>query len=305
MNFAIQTEAPLGDELNRIHYELITETVALIRPPLDEVHESIHNARKSVKFLRALVRLLQNPLGPDRYSDYNLGYRDSGRMISELRDLHVMIIITRYVSREAHSVRRQDVEEGITYLEKRERALLDQARRENRFEQIVTKLELFRDRFASDIEAEIAFPQLLPGLKSVYVQGRKKYELAAVEDSGGQFHELRKQAKYLLHCFQVLSNYWPQNLDITGTSLQQLSDYLGEEHDLALFDQLLHDDAFGSRIQRGNALSSFTTQKRAHLQRSALNLAQFVYAKPPEEFIAFFENLDQEHPDQRDDVESA
>jgi hypothetical protein len=55
-----------------------------------EIGEAIHEARKSLKRLRAVVRLARDPLGDDTYRHENRTFRDAGRKLSDVRDAQVI-----------------------------------------------------------------------------------------------------------------------------------------------------------------------------------------------------------------------
>ncbi|MDR8390520.1 CHAD domain-containing protein [Aliifodinibius sp. S!AR15-10] len=238
--------------------------------------------------MRALIRLIRTPLGEEDYKQLNLFFRDMSRFVSELRDTHVIILILQHVATEAHSVRHKDIEQGLDELQRREQRLLEKAEEKNAFEEMANSLEencesfLERDLIADNL------PDLRPGVQEIFRNGREKFNLANEDGTKEHFHEWRKEVKYLLHIFQILNYYWPEELDINGKSLTQLSDYLGEEHDLALFDTLLRDDDFGPLLSNKKAMTSYVDQKRSFLQRSALNLGGFIYSKSEEEFISYF-----------------
>jgi CHAD domain len=51
----------------------------------DDVAESVHEARKSFKRVRAVVRLARDPLGDDVYRRENAAFRDTGRELAAAR----------------------------------------------------------------------------------------------------------------------------------------------------------------------------------------------------------------------------
>src|SRR3954471_12662774 len=53
--------------------------------------ETVHEVRKSLKRLRALLRLLRHALGPDEYRRENRALRDTARPLGEVRDAKVFV----------------------------------------------------------------------------------------------------------------------------------------------------------------------------------------------------------------------
>src|SRR6185437_16105601 len=72
------------------------------------------------------------------------------------------------------------------------------------------------------------------GLKRIYGNGRRALRAAASTDAAEDFHEWRKQTKYLCHQLEFLAPMWPGALSELADELHKLSDELGDEHDLTV-----------------------------------------------------------------------
>src|SRR5690348_1990177 len=91
MSYVLDPGEPLGDGLRRI---LMEETLGAAQG-LEQASEStwieaVHEARKSVKKSRAIVRLVRRPLGA-LSGEVNANLRDIGRDLSEVRDANVLV----------------------------------------------------------------------------------------------------------------------------------------------------------------------------------------------------------------------
>ncbi len=288
MEYALSTEEPVGQEIKRIYSNCLRETAAEIHPPFENLPESIHNTRKGIKFIRTLLRLLKNLLGQEKFEQTNLFFRDKSRYISEFRDLHVIIALLQHVTSEAHSVRPKNIKPALKKLRNQEQKLLDQAHQQNQFEKMADELEESCSILDEHLETVRGVSVLFVGLEDIYRNGATHLSLAHGEGKTDQFHEWRKQVKHLLHSYQIMMQYWPETLDINGKSLQQLSDYLGEEHDLALLEELLNNDELKEELTATEAMLKYIDQKRSFLQRSALNLGDFIYSESVEDFSSHF-----------------
>src|SRR6201999_1445400 len=99
-----------SDEMQKSHgsaaYRLKTDEAAPVglqriaagrarkaRKKLDEVEDdgaaAIHGARKDLKKLRAVLRLVREELGEKAYRTQNRRFRDAGRLLSDTRDAEV------------------------------------------------------------------------------------------------------------------------------------------------------------------------------------------------------------------------
>src|SRR5262249_37152996 len=88
MGYCFQAGEPIPDGLQRIVQEEIDRAIAELSGSGGE--ESIHEARKSIKRIRALLRLRRPALG-DRYDGENRVFRDIGRALSPIRDAAALI----------------------------------------------------------------------------------------------------------------------------------------------------------------------------------------------------------------------
>jgi CHAD domain-containing protein len=53
------------------------------------------------------------------------------------------------------------------------------------------------------------------------------------------FHEWRKRVKDLSYHLQMLNPIWPEQICAAASELKELSDYLGDDHDLVLLEQAI------------------------------------------------------------------
>src|SRR4051794_16328181 len=90
--FRIAPGEPVPDEVRRLAIGRIDDALDELRGVSDSSRaEAIHEARKDMKKLRALLRLVRDELGEDVYGRENDCFRDTGRTLSGIRDAEVMI----------------------------------------------------------------------------------------------------------------------------------------------------------------------------------------------------------------------
>ena len=99
-------------------------------------------------------------------------------------------------------------------------------------------------------------------------------------------HELRKRAKYLWYAAQIVRSAAPKNMKRIARRAHELSDLIGEDHDLALLAQ--RADERRDRFDEGTAageLAALTERRRAELRRNALDLGQRLFRKKPRKVV--------------------
>src|SRR5262245_29730710 len=85
MSFALSSKSSLTESLEHV---LTKEVEALLAEPRDETKaaERVHEARKSMKRLRALLRLYRGGLAHSLYSREDSALRELGRALARARD---------------------------------------------------------------------------------------------------------------------------------------------------------------------------------------------------------------------------
>ncbi|MGZ8667682.1 MAG: CHAD domain-containing protein, partial [Solirubrobacterales bacterium] len=106
-------------------------------------------------------------------------------------------------------------------------------------------LESLRERTAVEIESgdtdidawaleDEGFDLLRPGLKRAYSRTRKSYRRARKHPSDGALHEFRKRSKDLWYHLRLVRRAWPAVITTTTEEAHELSDLLGDDHDLVV-----------------------------------------------------------------------
>src|SRR3954453_7178467 len=92
MSYRFVKRETVPDGLRRIARERIENALAELRGETDSSpEEAIHEARKDMKKLRAVLRLARDELGDDVYRRENACFRDAARKLSGVRDADVML----------------------------------------------------------------------------------------------------------------------------------------------------------------------------------------------------------------------
>ncbi|MCW2968923.1 MAG: domain containing protein [Solirubrobacterales bacterium] len=238
------------------------------RGPPDE--KAVHEIRKALKRLRALVRLLRQELGEEAFARENGALRDAGRRLAGARDAEVMLsTLDRLIARHKRRLGRRrgvgrlrealDAERKVSTA----RALGDEMTRA----QVLGDLRAVRHRVAGwQIAGPPSLDALEQDLQRLYRQGRKRMRRAArgKGDRARAMHEWRKRVKDLRYAAEMLERRDPgegkrrrrrSKKDAAAKSIHRLArradklgEALGEEHDLAVLAQRI-----GARGERGGS----------------------------------------------------
>jgi len=134
------------------------------------------------------------------------------------------------------------------------------------------------------------FSALGQGIKRVYKQGRQSFANAIEQPSIENFHEWRKDVKYLRYQIRIIKPIWSTMLERLGDELETLGEYLSDEHDLALLRQCVLEPAEPPDGHMDiEALIALIDQRRGELQVEAKRLGERVYAEKPRAFAGRLE----------------
>ena len=91
--FRITNRQSVKENIDRILLEQADYILGMCRTGPEDVHQSVHEIRKSIKRIRAVLRLIRDEIGYSTYYRENVAYRDINRSLSDLRTFNVLILI--------------------------------------------------------------------------------------------------------------------------------------------------------------------------------------------------------------------
>jgi CHAD domain-containing protein len=256
-------------------------------PPLqcDGVSDTrIHETRTELKKARATLRLLRKDLPKAQYRAENQCLRDAARPLSQARDTAVLqqtfkslLGATPHSSRDGCMARfSRDLTKDRT---ESRRALAGR----NGLAHARRLLRNARSRAAHWRLDRKGWAIIGAGLKKVYGQGRDALDAARNSSSDVSFHEWRKQAKYLRYQVALLQDVKPREMDALAKALHQLTDYLGDDHDLAVLRAKLTANGV-AEDKNCQLLCTKIQRQRAALREKALRLGGQIYKESAKRF---------------------
>jgi CHAD domain-containing protein len=131
------------------------------------------------------------------------------------------------------------------------------------------------------------------GLRRTYQQGKNvvwQLEMIGEENASDEtWHELRKCAKALGYQLRLLRPIWPGPINVLLREIDQLTDRLGDDHDLAVLRSRILNEPYSPSENQDSAdtrhifLQSLDRQRRK-LQLESLHLAHRIYVEKPGQF---------------------
>jgi CHAD domain-containing protein len=272
------------DAVRRIARGQLDLSIERLEGDTDEnLGTAVHETRKSLKRLRATVRLARDEIGDDVYRRENAAFRDAGRRLGGARDSQVLLetldALTDRFPEEAPPERYGRFKRTLVGQHGAAQRRLHEG---DAVAEVLCELRRARARVGSWHLERQRPDALAPGFKRIYRRGRRAYRTAREEPSTANLHELRKRAKYLWYAAQIVRPAAPKKMKRIARRAHELSNLIGEDHDLALLAQRADErrDRFADETAAGE-LRALVERRRAELQREALDLGRRLFRKKP------------------------
>jgi CHAD domain-containing protein len=261
----------------RIAAEQLTKALASLENG-DALHEGVHDARKRMKKLRGLLRLVRP--GFKGYAAENAVLRDAARTLSGLRDHTAMLeTLARLSDRHADRIDRRRTVPLRRALEARRDAATAAPDLGERVEAFRCVLRGARER-AEDWRLKAGgWEALGPGLALTYGRGRAAMTQAHRTGRGEDYHEFRKRVKYHGYHARLLAPIWPPLMAPYAAMLDDLGEVLGEAHDLVAFAPVVAEAELAPEARAG--LEELVAEERLRLEARALVTGARVFAETP------------------------
>ena len=279
--YPLKMGKPLPREIARAARGRIDDALDELRGKSDSTpEEAVHESRKDMKKLRALLRLVRDDLGKQTFARENTCFRDAARELAGTRDSDVML----------ETLGALELPDGVGW-QLRKVIQADRDRnggddREAAARRAVAMLKEARGR-ADDWPVERdSFDALAGGLKRTYRRGRRDFKAAREEPTVESLHEWRKRVKDLWYHHTLLKELWPPVMTAVGDQAHDLSDLLGDDHDLAVLADWVREHA-----DAGPAFYEAVVRRRGELQAEAFTLGAVLYADKPSAFVKRLERL--------------
>jgi CHAD domain-containing protein len=248
-----------------------------------ELAAAVHGARKDLKKLRGLLRLVRGELGRKTFKAEDRLYRDAARALSGSRDAEVKLetllaLRHRFDQLPADASERW---EGRLETERDELAAVVTGETEGHIDQAAEAIEAGRNAIRRwSLEAD-SWKLVGPGLARTYRQGREEMGRALADPSPENVHQWRKRAKDLWYQLRILREAWPGPLGEAVAQAHELTELLGDHHDLAV----LADDLQARTGRADHApFEAAIAQRQGELLAAALEIGRRLYAEKPKAF---------------------
>lgn len=281
MSYRLELDESILDGVRRIGREQSDKALQKLES-LDELEDDIHATRKHCKKLRGLVRLVR-PAMEQEYQRANTAFRDAARQLAPMRDAHALLgTFDDMVSVSATPPER---------LETVRSALADASAQASEREDIGERVGRAHELITAGAsrlpswQVDDPLDAIEAGVRKTYERARNRLADSATEGSVANRHEWRKRVKYGWYHIRLVRNSAPSVLGSLAPAMHDLSDALGDDHDLAVLRARIESDPrrYGDD-QTVEATLRLIAGWQFALQRRALSLGRRLYVETPKRF---------------------
>lgn len=277
MAYRFRLNEPIQRGFRRIGVDQIERAQAELSA-LAEPDKAIHGARKSIKRIRALLRLMRPGLGETIFRAENAQFREIAALLAPARDRHVLIETMLKLDASAQGV----ASAGLAALRKLVQDDTNQASPAGAASvaEAVERLSAAAARFRRLKLSHDGFETISRGLEASYRKGRRGLEHAYRTGIDEDFHDWRKAVQQHWRHMSLLSRAWPDAFEARVTLARELSQILGDDHDLSILSAYAMSQApEGLTETHAREIVRLATLRQTELRTEARLKGQILFAE--------------------------
>lgn len=277
-------QEPISKRLQQFALAQIDRAVTYLTDAKLNQDEAIHETRRCLKRVRAILRLVKTALDATVYDRDNLYLRNVGRQLAAQRDAAVMVetlaALKKEFSTQLPSSAWRELKKELTTVQRQ-----SVQHKKKLLVTVTAKLHPARarvEKWALEFDDEAV---LSKGLRKAYQRGSRAMEQAFKEPTAENFHEWRKQVNHLRHHLQILQNLKLGKVKQTLPEFKSLAEILGRKNDLAVLSHHLQQVKRQAGAPVRQALQALVETRDAALAAEAAKLGQQLYERKSKAFL--------------------
>lgn len=281
MNFRLRRHQPPDEELRRT----VVAELEVARKKLEGAYHNaaaLHEARKTLKRLRALLDLARPYWGPVARTETRC-LRNVGRKLARHREIDALAAVLRSEAREAGIRRVADLLGALRLHQMASTAAVDRHRDLASARRI---LDQVGQRLEQQSGASVAKAEVWNRFRKSYRRARRAYQKAATSLGVDAMHEWRKAAKMLLNQVRVLETWGTVHVRGLRRELSELDSLLSRSRDCEILAGILRGVPAMEEPRRGRRglrvrLQAIATAETAR----AIRRGRAVFRLKPKAFL--------------------
>ena len=277
MSYRLKTGEGLAAGIRRIAREQLESALGEIAAATaGKEAAAVHETRKDIKKIRALLRLIRRKIGPDIFREENDRLREVARGFSGSRDARVQLQLLEKLGAEAEQSKAAFAETAAAL--QKELAIHADCFGPQRQTAEMT-LQWIGDRLEGWPLGDLEIEDLCGALRFSYKRGRKCFKCVGAETTPENFHSWRKRVKDIWYQSRLLQSLNPAVMSEIIKDARTLGQQLGDLHDLGFFRMRLAAGA--GREEERAVLGGPISRREREREEIALDLGARFFAEKP------------------------
>jgi CHAD domain-containing protein len=285
MGFRLKNDAAIATEIRRLvlrQLEIAIDELRAVGDPASD--DAVHDARRRVKKIRALIRLVQ-PALDKAYRAVDRDLHEVSRMLAPVADGQGVI---ETLNQLAHRYRKVLPRRAVASIRE---GLRDRGARTDREASASGILQLAANTLRNErkrvrrwtIHGD-GFQAIAPGLEESYRRARQAMIQAWSKPRPAHYHSWRRYVKDHWFHVRLIEGRCGNHLLAYQRRLEALDGVLGEYHNLILLRDVLVSDGYLNRRETARCLRVVSRYQRS-LRRHAELLGVRMYADKPRRYV--------------------
>jgi hypothetical protein len=289
--YRLDPAQPVVDEVRRVAAHQLTLAIARLTSGGDAAHDdSVHTARRHIKKVRALIRLVRPALA-SRSPAVDRRLRAVNRLLAPISDAQATVaMLPRVVWRDGSHLPADVVSRLRDSVVRRESMAFEDAALTDVFNDAAALLRAERDAVGEWRVRQSGFRAVARGLERTARRSRRAMRKAMAGSRLEDYRKWRQLAKYHWLQVRLLKAWCGGGLDLDERRLEALDGYLGDCRNCAILREVLTSDAQLDRIDAARGVYAVRRYER-ELRRCARRLGTAIYAETPKAFVRRVERL--------------
>jgi len=287
MPYHLKLNEPVPSAITRIVREQLDSAVDELRGKAGGTKDkAIHEARKCVKKIRGVLRLVRAEMG-DSYRLENGELRKASGQLSELRNATAILEVFDHLELKGQKGSR--IRQGLV---RRKHRADRQAHIDDMLTRVADSLQAVEKRVKEWPLKTDGFEAIRPGLKKTFRQAKQGLAYARKHQAPEDFHDWRKRLKNHWYHVRLLESLWTDVMVGYEKSLKDVETWLGDDHNLVVLrEALLSDDEFRDMSKDVESCLDLIEKYQKQLRDSALSEGERIYDEKPGQYTARMKHL--------------
>ncbi|MEZ5924772.1 MAG: CHAD domain-containing protein [Hyphomicrobiaceae bacterium] len=281
-SYAFEPGSSLGPQVRRVMRRQVKSAVRALAQEVNAA--SIHRARRCLKRCRSLLLLVRQPRGKRGWTSEAEILKTASDRLAGARDVQAKLDALSHIETTAG-------EAALVPAFARLRRSIDSNRRAHEqgidlamIERLGSELEVVVRRISRKRLRGFDDKVAMAGVAATYGKARRAMRKAYRSGADEDFHDWRKHVQRHWRHMQLFEAAWPDEIAVRIGAARQVSELLGDDHDLWMLVSDLEADKHRTAPGRRQRMIALGRDRQAELKARAHQIGAWLFAEKPAAF---------------------